>query len=133
MWNEAGVYANMGGLNAFLGLPAFPDTHRALRREMEKVNMITRCAPGVLDVEMGLPMVAPMTEAERARLRKSRGPRALDSRMTELDASTTANLNDEAKAKLKAANEAILRKKLEAKHMTHGDEFGSLGAGRGGR
>ena len=133
VWNEAGVYANMGGLNAFLGLPAFPDTHRALRREMEKVNMITRCAPGVLDVEMGLPMVAPMTEAERARLRKSRGPRALDSRMTELDASTIANLNEETKAKLKASNEAILRKRLEAKHMTHGDEFKGMAGGWGGR
>jgi hypothetical protein len=123
VWDEAGVYASMGGLNAFLGLPPFPDTHRALRGEMERIKMITRCAPGVLEVEMGLPMVAPMTEAERAKLRKSRGPRAIDSRMTQLDATTTENLTEETRAKLKAANEAILLKRLEATHYTHGEEF----------
>jgi hypothetical protein len=125
-WDLAGVYAGMGGLTAFQDMPPFPDTHVALRREMEKINMVTRMAPGVLEVEMGAPVVAPQEAAERAKMRKSRGPRALDSRMSELDASTTANLNEETRAKLKAANDAIVMRKLQEAHLNHGEMFKGL-------
>jgi hypothetical protein len=109
----------MGGLNAFKDLPAFPETHAALRIEMEKIKMITRMAPGTLDVEMGAPVVVPMSIAERANLRKSRGPRALDSRKVQLDASTIAHLDEETRAKVTREQDKLVKKKLQEEHLKH--------------
>jgi hypothetical protein len=100
---------------------------------MEKIKMITRCAPGVLEVEMGLPVEQPQTEAERAKLRKSKGPRAFDSRLTRLDEATVANLNDSTRAKLDSANEAIQKRKLEEAHAKHSELFKGLAGTAGGK
>jgi hypothetical protein len=79
------------------------------------------CGPAqlLLDERAVLAPVDECRRDQRAKQRKSRGPRAMDSRMTDLDASTTANLNAETLAKVTKANDAVVQRKLKEAHMNH--------------
>ena len=78
--------------------------------------------PGTLDTEMVPAKQEPQTADERAKERRKRGPRALDSRLTKMDEESNAHLNPEQREKKAKAARDIVMKTLRNQHLRHDDK-----------
>ena len=116
---EDRIFLSLGGAGAFKTAAPFPPTHAALRRAMEAAGMTTLMLPGTLEAESNLPTPAEVLSAkERAAARRARGPRNLDSRLTQLS-KAAAGLTAADQERALAGQKKVIARKLAEIHAEH--------------
>jgi hypothetical protein len=116
---EDRIFMSLGGQGAFKNAAPFPPTHAALRTAMAAAGMHTLMLPGTLEAETNMPTPAEAASAkERAAARRARGPRNLDSRLTQLG-KAAAGLTAADQERAAAGQKKVIARKLAEMHAEH--------------